>query len=339
MKAIVYTEFGPPEVLQLKEVATPAPKDHEILVRVHASTVNYGDTVARNFRNMPAGEFHMPMPLWLPMRLAFGLRQPRKPILGNEFAGEVAAVGQDVTRFRLGDQVFGYRGQSMGAYAEYLCTPADGTVAIKPAPLTYAEAATVPYGAMMALAILRKADIQPGQKVLVNGASGGIGAAAVQLAKHGGAEVTGVCGTPRVEYVRSLGADKVIDYTREDFTQNGETYDLIVDILGKSSFARCEGSLTENGIYLLVSFKMKAVFQMAGTSLPGRQAGKRVICAMASEKPEDLDFIRDLVEAGKFKAIVDRCYPLEQTAEAHRYVESGLKQGPVSIIVNHDHAL
>src|SRR5512147_2349803 len=210
-------------------------------------------------------------------------------------AGEIEAAGKDVKRFKKGDQVFGYPGQSFGAYAEYLCMPEDGVLTTKPANLTYEEAATIPYGAIMALSLLRKANIQPGQKVLINGASGGMGSAAVQIAKHFGAEVTGVCGTPRLEFVKSLGADKVIDYTKEDFTQNGETYDLIFDILGKSSFSQLKGSLKPNGIYLLASFKMKSLFQMLWTSLTGSK--QKVICAFANEKPEDLVFIKELVEA------------------------------------------
>jgi len=333
MKAIVYTEYGSSDVLQLKEVAKPTPEDNEVLIRIYATTVNFGDLMARNFKAISPRKFNMPLLFWLPARLAFGFSKPRKNILGSEFAGEVEAVGAAVTRFKPGDQVFGYRGQSMGAYAEYLCMPEDGVLAIKPANMTYEEAATVPYGALTALSLLRKVNIQRGQKVLINGASGGIGAAAVQLAKYFGAEVTGVCGTPRVGFVKALGADKVIDYTKEDFTRNGETYDLIFDILGKSSFSRCKRSLKQNGIYLLASFKMRQLFQMLWTSMIG---GQKVICALSSEKPEDLIFIKELVEAGKIKASIDKCYPLEQTAEAHRYIEAGLKKGNVVITVAHN---
>ena len=325
MKAIVYTKYGPPDGLQLKEVEKPTPKDKEILIRVFATPVNYGDITARDFGH---SEFNMPMPLWLFARVAFGLRRPKKPILGSELAGRIAAIGKDVQKFREGDQVFAYRGMKMGANAEYVCMPEDGLVGIKPANMTYEEASCVPYGGIMALSLLRKVDIKSGQKVLINGASGGIGSLAVQLAKYYGVEVTGVCGTPRLEYVRSLGADKAIDYTKEDFTKNGETYDLIFDILGRSSFSCCKGSLTHNGRYLLASFKMRPLFQMLWTSIIG---SKKVICALASEKPEDLIFLRELVEAGKIKTIIDRCYPLEQTAEAHRYVETGLKKGHVVI--------
>jgi len=331
MKAIVYTEYGSPDVLKLKEVAKPAPKDNEILIRVHATAVNYGDLTARNFAHLSPGEFNMPTPLWLPARMSFGWNKPKINILGSELAGEVEAAGKDVTKFKPGDQVFAYLGMNMGAYAEYVCIPETGTVALKPANLTYEEASTLPYGAVMAFSLLQKANIQPGQKVLINGASGGIGAMALQLAKHFGAEVTGVCGTPRLGYVKSLGADKVIDYTCEDFTQNGETYDLIFDILGRGSFTRFKHSLKPTGLYLLASFKGRSLFDMLWTSLTGSK--QKVICAMADEKAENLVFIKELVEAGKVKAFIDKCFPLEQTAEAHRYVEKGGKKGNVVIAV------
>jgi len=325
MKAIVYTKYGPPEVLQVKEIEKPVPKDNEILVKVHATTVNYGDITARNFKNIASREFNMPMPLWLPSRIMFGFSTPKKKILGSEFAGEVEAVGKKVKRFKPGDPVFGYRGQNMGAYAEYLCTPENGSVAIKPANMSYEEAAAVPYGALMALNLLRKVNIQRGQKVLINGASGGIGSAAVQLVRYYGAEVTGVCSTPRLEFVKSLGANKVLDYTKEDFTQNGETYDLIFDILGRSSFSRCKSSLNQNGRYLLASFKMGKLFQMQIFD------NKKVICALAQEKPGDLIFIKELIEAGKIKSVIDKTFPMDQAAEAHRCVEAGHKKGHVVI--------
>jgi len=245
MKAIVYTEYGTPDVLQIKVVEKPVPSDNEIRVRVHATSVNIGDLWARNFKEMTPSKFTMPLPLWLPAKMYFGFTKPRVNILGSEFAEKMEATNKNVKLFKVGDQVFEYHGQSMGAYAEYLCISEDGLVAIKPANMTYEEAAAVPYGALTALSLLRKANIQPGQKVLINGASGNIGAAAVQLAKYFGAEVTGVCSTPRLEFVQALGADQVIDYTQEDFTKNGETYDLIFDILGKSSFSSCKSSLTK----------------------------------------------------------------------------------------------
>lgn len=336
MKAIVYTKYGPPEVLHLQEVVKPTPKENEILVKVRATAVNYGDLIARNFSHVSAAEFNMPAPLWLPARLSFGWRKPKNPILGSEFSGEVTAVGRQVTRFKPGDQVFGYRGMNMGANAEYLCVPETSTVTHKPANLSHAETAVIPYGALMALNILKKVDIQPGQKVLVNGASGAIGSAALQLAKaHYGAHVTGVCGTPRLAFVQALGADAVIDYTKEDFTKNGETYDLILDVLGKSSFARCQNSLKPGGVYLLASFKMKAVWQMLWTSVVG---DKKVICALVGDSAADLAVIKEMVEAGKIKGLVDRCFPLEQAAEAHRYVESGHKRGNVVIIMGGNQA-
>jgi NADPH:quinone reductase-like Zn-dependent oxidoreductase len=326
MKAIVFTEYGSPDVLRIKEMAKPTPKDNEILVKVHATPVNYGDLTARNFAN---SQFNMPAPLYLPARMAFGWSKPKVNILGSELGGEVEAVGRDVTKFKVGDQVFAYVGMGMGANAEYICISESGTVALKPANLSYEEAAILPYGAVMAVSLLAKANIQRGQKVLINGASGGIGWMAVQLAKYYGAEVTGVCSTPRLAFVKSLGADKVIDYTKEDFTQNGETYDLIFDILGRSSFSKVRRSLKPIGIYLLASYKMNALVQMLWTSLTGSK--QKVICAFANETTESLEFVRKLVEEGKIKAIVDKSFPMEQAAEAHRYVEGGHKQGNVVI--------
>ncbi len=326
MRAIVYENYGSPDVLELREVARPTPRDHEILIRIRAVSVNVGDLWARNFKAITPSKFSMPLPLWLPSRMFFGWTKPKINILGSEFAGDVEAIGRDVTRFKKGDPVFGYRGQNMGANAEFLCMPENGLVEIKPSTMTYEEAATVPYGALTALSLLRKVNIQPGQKVLVNGASGGIGSAAVQFVKHFGADVTGVCGTPRVEFVKALGADRVIDYTNEDFTQNGETYDLIFDIMGKSSFSQCKNSLKPDGIYLLASFKMKQLFQMLWSSMRG---GRKVVCALSSEKVEDLAFIKELAETGKIKSIIDKRYPLEQAAAAHRYIEKGHKRGKV----------
>jgi len=331
MKAIVYKEYGSPEVLHLEEVAKPVPKENEVLIRNHATTVNFGDLMARNFRAISPRQFSMLFLFWLLTKISFGLNRPKNPILGSEFAGEVEAVGSAVTRFMPGDQVFGYLGQSMGAYAEYFCFPENGVMAIKPPNMTYEEAAVVPYGAIMALHLLRKVNLQPGQKVLINGASGGIGSAAVQIAKYFGAEVTGVCGTPRLGFVKALGADHVIDYTVEVFTQNGETYDLIFDILGKSDFESCKNSLKPNGILLFASFKMKQLMQMLWTSK--MSSGKRVICAIAPGSLEDLNAVKELMEAGKIQAIIDRCYPMEQAVEAHRYVEEGHKKGNVVITV------
>lgn len=332
MKAVVYTEYGPPDVLQLKEVEKPSPQDNEVLIKVHATSVNYGDLIARNFKNVTPGQFNMPFMFWLLSRFFFGFSQPKINILGSEFAGKVEATGKAATLFKKGDSVFGYLGQKMGAYAEYLCMPEDGVLALKPANMTDEQAAVVPMGAIMAVNLLReKGNIQPGQKVLINGASGGIGSAAVQIAKSYGADVTGVCGTPRLEFVKSLGADTVIDYTQEDFTQNGKSYDLIFDVLGKGSFSRSKNSLTPNGRYLYASFKMKQLLQMLWTSVTGSR--KKVICAIAPGSTKDLIAVKALIEAGKIKTVIDRRFPLAQAAEAHQYVEAGHKKGSVVITI------
>ncbi|HSN95496.1 MAG TPA: NAD(P)-dependent alcohol dehydrogenase [Anaerolineaceae bacterium] len=331
MKAIVYTNYGSPEVLHLAEVEKPQPGDGEVLIRVHATSVNFGDRMARNFKAISPSQFNMTFLIWLMAKISFGLKQPKITILGNEFAGEIEAVGISVKRFKQGDQVFGYTGEKMGAYAEFLCMPENGVLAIKPSNLTFEEAAGLPYGALMALSLLRRANIRPGQKVLINGASGGIGSAAVQIARYLGAEVTGVCGTSKVDFVKSLGAAKVIDYSKEDFTQNGEAYDLIFDILGRSSFSRCKRSLKPNGIHLFASFKMKQLLKMLWTS---RLSGQKVICALGPGSLEDLNSIKELIEAGKIKAFIDKSFPLEQAAEAHRYVEQGHKKGNIVITVD-----
>lgn len=331
MKAMVYTEYGEPDVLHLEEVGKPCPKGNEVLIRVRAVSINYGDIIARNFKNISSSEFNMPSLFWILARFSFGFNKPKRKILGNTFAGEIEITGNDVKQFKKGQRVFGYTGEKMGTYAEYLCLPESGILAVSPSNMTFEEASTVPYGAIMALNLLRKANIQKGQRVLVVGASGGIGSAAVQLAKHYfGAEVTGVCGTQGMEFVKSLGADNVIDYKKEDFTKNGETYDLIFDILGKGSFSPYKKSLKQNGIYLLASFKTRKLLQMLWTSI---RRERRVLCAFAVPKPEDLIFIKELVEDGKIKAVVDQCFPLEKTAEAHRYIEGENKKGNVVITV------
>ena len=325
MKAIVYTEYGPADVLHLEEVEKPTPKDNEVLIKVHASTVTTGDCNARGFAFVPPGFGLLP-------RLMFGLRKPKKTILGTELAGEVDAVGDAVTRFKKGDQIFGIGSDRFGAYAEFTCRAEKGALAIKPANLSYEEAASLPFGAGTAVYFLRdKAKINRGQKVLVNGASGGVGVYAVQLAKTYGAEVTGVCSTANLELVKSMGADKVIDYTKLDFTQNGETYDVIIDtVVGKTSFSRCKNSLKPKGYYLAVAGGLREMCQMLWTS---RTGGKKVIFGSPAECKEDLIFIKELVEAGKLKPVIGRRYLLEHTAEAHRYVDMGHKKGSVVIIV------
>lgn len=300
MKAIVCAKPGPPDVLQLKEIEKPAPKDNEVLIKVHAATVTQGDVMLRKLHPL----------MYLPMRL-FGVR--RKKIPGHEFAGEIESVGADVKRFRVGDQVFGTTtGLSVGANAEYVCLPeewAAGVLAIKPVNISYEEAAALPVGGMTALYILQKGNIRSGRKVLIYGASGSVGTYAVQLARHHfGAEVTGVCSTANVDLVKSLGADQVIDYTRENVTQEGQIYDFVFDAVGKFSSAQRKSSLKENGAFLTIQSTTK-------------------------EEIENLVSLKELVEAGKLKAVIDRRYPLEQVAEAHRYVETGRKKGNVVITV------
>jgi NADPH:quinone reductase-like Zn-dependent oxidoreductase len=330
MKAIVYTEFGSPDVLRLEEISRPEPKKGEILVNVRASSVNFGDLMARSFRSVTPRGFNMPFAFWLIAKMAMGWRKPRIRVLGNEFAGDVVAVGRDVERFKPGDQVFGGTSDRFGAYAEYMCLSEKAPVALKPAGLSYEEAAVIPYGAVHALSILRRAKLGPGQRILINGASGGIGAAAVQIAKHLGADVTGVCGGARLDYVRALGADRAIDYAVEDFTQSGETYDVIFDILGLTPYSRGRHSLEPRGVLLYASFKGRHLLAMLRTSL---SRGRRAVCALAPGSLEDLLSVKELVEAGKIKAIVDKRFPFEQAAEAHRYVETGERKGSVAIVV------
>jgi NADPH:quinone reductase-like Zn-dependent oxidoreductase len=319
MKAIVYTKYGPPDVLQLKEVRKPAPKDNEVLIKIYATTVVKEDP---DMRASPGFN---------------GFLKPRNLILGQELAGEIESIGKDVTRFKPGDQVFGF--DMFGAYAEYKCMPESGALAIKPANMSYEEAASVPNGALTALPFLRdKGAIQSGQTVLIYGASGSVGAAAVQLARYYGAKVTGVCSTTNLEWVKSMGADQIIDYTQEDFTENGKTYDIIFDTVGKRSFSECKGSLTDKGIYLATVPTPVIMLQALWTAKSGSKKVKFVAAGLrpAREKVKDLVFLTELIESGKIKAVIDRCYPLEQIVEAHRYVEQGHKKGNVVITLDHN---
>ncbi len=325
MKAIVYTKYGSPEVLQLKEVAKPTPKANEVLIKTHATTVTSGDWRVRSL-NVPIG-------FGLMSRLVFGVLRPRQPILGTELAGEVESVGKDVSKFKVGDQVFAFSGASMGCHAEYKCMPEDGAVALKPANLTYDEAAAISFGGTTALDFFRRGKLQSGEKVLVNGASGGVGTAAVQLAKHFGADVTGVCSTANVELVKSLGANHVIDYTKDDFMKDSETYDIIVDTVGTAPFSRSKGSLKEGGRLLLVLGGLPDMLQMPWVAMT---SSKRVIAGPAAERAEDLRFLAKLAEAGEFKPVIDRRYPFEHIAEAHSYVDTGHKKGNVIITMEHN---
>ena len=330
MKAIVYTEFGSPDVLRIKETLRPEPKRGEILVRVRAAGINFGDIMARSFRSVTPRGFNMPFLFWLFAKMAIGWRKPRVRILGNEFAGDVVSAGRDVTRFKPGDPVFGYAGERFGAHAEFLCLPESAPVALKPANLTYEEAAVIPYGALMALSLLRRVDLRPGRRILINGASGGIGSAAVQIAKHLGADVTAVCGGPRLAYVRALGADRAIDYAEEDFTRGADTYDVVFDVLGRAPVSRVRRILEPRGVLLYASFKARHLLAMARTSLSRR---RRIVCALAPGGLKDMLAVRELAEAGAIRAILDRRFSMEEAAEAVRYLESGRAEGKVVLVM------
>jgi NADPH:quinone reductase-like Zn-dependent oxidoreductase len=317
MKAIVYTQFGPPEVFRLNEVKKPEPKAHEVLIRVYATTVVKEDP---DFRASPGFN---------------GFLKPRNPILGQELAGVIEAVGRSTTRFRPGDQVFGI--DAFGAYAEYKCMPEDGALAIKPVNMSYAEAASIPNGALTALPFLRdKGHIRPGQSILIYGASGSVGTAAVQLAKYYGAEVTGVCSTANLEWVKSLGANRVIDYTQEDFTKNGKTYDIIFDTVNKRSFTECKGSLAERGVFLTPGIMPGNMLHVLWTSVAGGKKARFAATGLrpARKKAKDLVCLKELIEMGQLKAVIDQYYPLEQIVDAHKYVEKGHKKGNVVINVD-----
>lgn len=322
MKAIVATQFGPAEVLTLQEVEKPAPKDNELLIRVLATTVNAGDIRMRSFT--------VPPMFWLPARLTLGFTKPKNPIYGMELAGVVEAVGKDVKRFKPGDAVFApTMAHKFGAHAEYKCLPEDAAIAGKPQNLSFEEAATLAIGANTALYYLKAAGLRPGQKALIYGASGNVGTFAVQLARHFGAEVTGVTSTRNLDLVKSLGAERVIDYTQTDFTRGGQTYDVVFDTVGKTTFSQVSPILKSGGSYL------NAVLVTGGLlhAWYSRTAGKNVISGTAPHSIQASQTLKELAEAGAMKPVIDRCYPLEQLAEAHRYVETGRKTGNVVITV------
>lgn len=324
MKAAFYTKYGPPDVLHIREVEKPTPKDNEVLIRTYAASVTMGDCELRSFT--------FPTWIWLPLRIVFGVRKPKRSIPGFYLSGEIESVGESVKRFTKGDQVYGITGLGMGAHAEYTCVPEGEAITIKPVNMTYEEAAAVPLG-LDALHFLRKANVQGGEKVLVNGAGGGIGTVAVQLAKHFGAEVTAIDSSDKLDMLRAIGVDHVIDYTQEDFTRNGQLYDVIFDLTGKSSFSRCIGSLTKDGRYILANPRLLPIIRGIWTSAT---SSRRVIFQFANPKHEDLDLLTELIEADKIKSVVDRCFPLAQIAEAHRYVETGRKKGNVVTTIEHD---
>lgn len=317
MKAAIYTQYGSPEVFQIKRVSKPTPKHNEILLRVKATAVNSGDVRLRKADPFAA-------------RFIFGLIRPKINILGSVFSGEVESVGEDVKHFKVGDAVFGHTDMRFGAYAEYICLPEDGSLALKPVNISHNQAAVIPFGGVTALHFIKKASIKPGQKVLIVGASGAVGSAAVQLAKSFGAIVTGVCSTSNIDLVKSIGADKVIDYTKEDFTQNGEIYDLIFDAVNTISLARALKSITQNGIMILSAAGMSEMLQGLWFSMT---SNRKVMTGVIRHKAADIVLLKELIEAGKFKPIIDRSYPLEQIAEAHTYVEKGHKKGNVAIEV------
>lgn len=322
MKAAIYERYGPPDVVELREVEKPTPRDDEVLIKIHATTVTTGDWRARSLE-MPPGFGFMG-------RLFFGISKPRQPILGTELAGEVESVGKKVRRFKAGDQVFAFAGAGMGCHAEYRCLRENRPIVLKPANLSYAEAASLSFGGTTALDFLRRAKLSRGEKVLVNGASGGVGTAVVQLARHFGAEVTGVCSTANVELVRSLGASHVIDYTKQDFTENGETYDVIVDTVGTAPFSRSRRSLSKQGRLLVVLGGIGDLFLAPWVSLTSQQ---KIIAGPAGEREEDLLVLAKLAATGELKAVIDRSYPLEAIVEAHRYVDSGRKRGSVVVTI------
>lgn len=328
MKAIVWTDYGSPDVLQLQEVEKPVPGDDQVLVRVYATSVSTGDCELRSLK--------LPVYFSLPLRMYAGLQKPqRMTILGQEFAGVIEAAGKNVKLFSIGDPVFGTPGFSLGAYAEYLCVPenpVDAALAKKPENLTFDEAGAVPFGGLEALHFLRKAELKRGEEVLIIGAGGSIGTMGVQLAKVQGATVTAVDSTGKLEMLRSIGADQVIDYTQEDYTKQAERYDVIFDVVGKSSYSACLRSLKQKGRYLLANPGLVERARGRWTSL----GNKKVIMGSGGQNSADLVYLKELIEAGKIKVVIDRRYPLEQAAEAHRYVETGEKKGNVILTIGRD---
>jgi NADPH:quinone reductase-like Zn-dependent oxidoreductase len=322
MKAAVYQRYGPPEVVELKEVPKPTPGAGELLIRIRATTVTSGDWRARSLV--------MPRGFGLFGRLAFGISRPRQPILGTELAGEIEGVGSGVTLFKTGDAVFAFTGMGMGCHAQYRCVTQDGPVAAKPANLGFDEAAALSFGGTTALDFFRRGKLQAGERVLVNGASGAVGTAAVQLARHFGAVVTAVCSGANAELVRSLGAERVIDYTREDFAAGGEAYDVIVDTAGTAPFSRSRHALKRGGRLLLV---LGGLGDLLGAPWASMTSGRKVIAGPAPERAEDLRLLAGLAEAGRYKPVIDRRYPLEQIVEAHRHVDGGHKRGNVVVTV------
>lgn len=321
MKAIAWTKYGEPEVLELKEFEKPTPKADEVLIKIHASTVTTGDCRLRASK--------MPMGFWLPTRLAFGLLKPRASIPGMDVSGEIESVGKDVKLFKKGDKVYGTTGMKLGANAEYTCLPENSALVKKPNNVTYEQATAVIFGGLTALHFLKdKANIQKGQKVLVNGASGAVGTASVQLAKYLGTEVTGMCSTSNIELVESLGAIRAIDYTKENFTRSNEVYDVILDTVGNLSLPQCEKLLTKQGRLILINADLLTNLLSV--------VKKNLICGVAGESKEGLDFLRECIESGDIKVVIDRTYPLAQTAEAHRYVDTGHKKGNVVLSVKHE---
>lgn len=329
MKAVIWTAYGPPDVLQVREVEKPTPQDQEVLIKIHATTVTAGDCELRSLK--------LPLYFALPMRMWLGFGKPSgNRIPGTELAGEIEAVGKEVKRFKAGDQVFGSAGLGFGTCAEYRCLaeePAEGALALKPANMSYAEAAAVPMGGLEALHFLRQANIRPGERILIIGAGGSIGTFGIQLAKHHGAQVTAVDSTTKLDMLRSTGADRVIDYTREDYANSGETYDVVFDVVGKSSLAKKMRLLKPGGRLLLAN---PGLFEMLGGEWGSGSHGKRVIKGTTSYRTDDLVFLSELIEAGQIRTVIDRSFPLEQIAEAHRYVESGQKKGNVVITVGED---